>query len=150
MPVKPEPSRRPTPATAAPQAQGIARAKEPHPLIFIVDDDPQVREATADVFTEEGYRVGTAVNGLEALRACATGLRPALVLLDLTMPVMDGHEFLRRRTELPSLACVPIIVLSATPAHLPDAPEVDVVGKPIDTVPLIELVAARLRATTSL
>ena len=63
-------------------------------LILIIDDDPAVRSRLATGFVTRGFRVETAANGREAL-ALLEGERPALVLVDLEMPVMDGRSFAR-------------------------------------------------------
>jgi CheY-like chemotaxis protein len=60
-----------------------------------------------------GHAVDTARDGVEALDRLLRGAPPCLIFLDLTMPVMDGWEFLRRRQESPALAGVPVVVVSA-------------------------------------
>lgn len=67
---------------------------DPAPLILVADDQPGVRRLIQEVFREDGYRVVTAANGQEAV-ALARAELPALVLLDMKMPVMDGMEALR-------------------------------------------------------
>jgi CheY-like chemotaxis protein len=82
------------------------------PLVLVVDDDPDILDAICDILVGEGYRVARAKHGLEALAAIDRE-RPALVLLDLMMPVMDGVAFaqaLRRRERDRG---VPIVVISA-------------------------------------
>src|SRR5438105_6822344 len=80
--------------------------------ILVVDNDPDFRNALAAVLTDCGFRVAIASNGLQALHAVATE-RPALVLLDMQMPVLDGPGFARRLAE--SGQHVGIIVMSAFP-----------------------------------
>lgn len=82
-------------------------------LLLVVDDDEQIREALTDVLSDEGYAVRTASNGQEALDSLRAGGAPDVILLDLMMPVMDGIEFLKRRKEEPSLARIPVVVLTA-------------------------------------
>jgi CheY-like chemotaxis protein len=80
--------------------------------VLVVDDDAALRELLEMMLEDEGYRPLMATNGQEALNVLQEE-RPALVLLDLMMPVMDGWQFLeqvRRRAELKTL---PIILLSA-------------------------------------
>ena len=62
--------------------------------ILVVDDDPSIRSTVSDVLDLEGYRVLTAANGAEALRQVEQSV-PALVLLDMRMPIMDGWSFAR-------------------------------------------------------
>jgi two-component system, response regulator, stage 0 sporulation protein F len=64
------------------------------PLILVVDDQMGVRRLIQEVFKEIGYRVAAAAHGQEAIAIAAAEL-PAVVLLDMKMPVMDGLETLR-------------------------------------------------------
>src|SRR5437764_280073 len=61
-------------------------------VVLVVDDDPGIREALADLLGEEGYRVVTAMNGVEALDKLRepSQARPCVILLDLMMPFMNG------------------------------------------------------------
>jgi CheY-like chemotaxis protein len=80
--------------------------------ILVVDDDPAIRRVVADILEMSNYEVRMASNGAEAL----TEVRqwpPAMVLLDLMMPVMDGWEFLRRCRGDPPCSPVPVAVMSA-------------------------------------
>jgi CheY-like chemotaxis protein len=81
--------------------------------ILLVEDDPANREALALLLRIAGFEVDTAADGTEALARLATGAPPGLVLLDLTMPRVDGWEVLRRRQEDPALAAAPVVVVSA-------------------------------------
>ena len=60
--------------------------------VLVVDDNLAIRETIEDILTWEGYSVATAANGLEALDQVKRD-RPAVVLLDLEMPVLDGWGF---------------------------------------------------------
>jgi CheY-like chemotaxis protein len=81
--------------------------------ILLVEDDADVRGAVAEVLEEEGYEVVCAGNGEEALAALASPAEPSAILLDLTMPVMDGWTFRRRQRSDPRLATIPTVVISA-------------------------------------
>lgn len=81
--------------------------------ILLVEDDFSIRETIAEVLEDEGFRVTCAANGAEALARLAAGDAPALILLDLMMPVMDGSEFRRLQRDDPRLADIPVVVLSA-------------------------------------
>jgi DNA-binding response OmpR family regulator len=84
--------------------------------VLIVDDDPEIRESLRDVLEIEGYDVGTAANGREALDRLDAEV-PALVLLDLMMPIMSGGELLSVLRKKDALAELPVVVLSAWPAE---------------------------------
>lgn len=80
--------------------------------ILVVDDDADLRRSLAELLEEEGYQVSCANNGEEALNALA-GAVPNAILLDLTMPVMDGWTFREVQRNDPRLAAIPTVVISA-------------------------------------
>ena len=83
--------------------------------ILLVDDDPAVRDAVANVLTMEGYEVACASNGMEAIEMAQEGSMD-LVLLDLNMPKKNGwdtFEILSRRKPW-----VPFIIITARPNQL--------------------------------
>jgi CheY-like chemotaxis protein len=83
-------------------------------LLLVVDDDPSIRETLAEILHDEGYTVMTAVNGQDALtRLRASAAQPCVILLDLMMPVMSGPEFYDEMQSDPSLAAIPVVVISA-------------------------------------
>lgn len=89
----------------------VAEHVDTSPLVLVVDDTEDTRSLYALAFEEAGFRVEQASNGLEALEKIAN-TKPALVLLDLSMPVMDGWEATRRIKAEPSTA--DIIVIAVT------------------------------------
>jgi CheY-like chemotaxis protein len=90
----------------------IKRSLSPCPVL-IVEDDEDLREMMAQLLTLEGFEAATVANGREALDYLHSARTPDVILLDLMMPVMDGWEFRRRQQADPTLAPVPVIVLSA-------------------------------------
>ncbi|MCJ2086998.1 response regulator [Methylobacterium sp. E-005] len=80
--------------------------------VLVVDDDADMRRRLRTVLERNGWTVRDAGNGCEALDQVRHGV-PRLVLLDLTMPVMDGFSFLDRLRGLPGCAELPVVVLSA-------------------------------------
>jgi CheY-like chemotaxis protein len=80
---------------------------------MVVEDDVDIRQLFADVLEAKGYRVLQAGNGSEALDLLRAGVAPALILLDLMMPVMSGAELLQILQQDPELARVPVVVVSA-------------------------------------
>ena len=108
-------------------------------VVLVVDDEQGMLEVMRFVLEGEGFDVETARNGVEALERLRTGIQPALVLLDLMMPVMSGWEFLDEVARLPSLRPPPIVVLTAGGSKgVPGAAEV--LRKPYDLGLLLEAV----------
>ncbi|NNF27668.1 MAG: response regulator [Gemmatimonadetes bacterium] len=87
--------------------------------ILVVDDDADVRAVLDEELTAAGYQVFQAANGLEALRQVER-VRPATILLDLLMPVMDGYGFLQRLREHPRNLKIPVIIVTAKDLTLED------------------------------
>lgn len=105
-----------------------ARDVQP-PQVLIVEDDPQLRTALAGVFADEGYQVGLATNGLEAVE-WLEGRTPCVVVLDLLMPGVVGHELLEHMRTAPGLSRIPVAIISGSPELAP--PGYTVFPKPID------------------
>ena len=84
----------------------------PMPKILVVDDDEMNRDMLSRRLLRKGYDVVLAVNGEEAIERVAAE-RPQLILMDLSMPVLDGYEATRRLKASGETAAIPIIGLSA-------------------------------------
>jgi CheY-like chemotaxis protein len=116
--------------------------------VLVVEDDPDTREMIATLLTTQGFYAVGAEDGLEALHLLRTVRHrapeaPCLVLLDLTMPRLGGHEFRRAQLNDPILAGIPIAVMSGAT----DATErgvalgaVATLTKPVDLDVLIDVV----------
>ncbi len=102
------------------RAQAPARAVPEVPpaaaLVMVVDDSLTVRKITTRILEREGYRVAVARDGIEALEALQ-GELPAVMLVDIEMPRMDGFELTRRTRADPRCAAVPIIVITSRAAE---------------------------------
>jgi CheY-like chemotaxis protein len=81
--------------------------------VLIVEDDPDIRESLQHFLELHGHAVRAASHGREALELMGRSPRPAVVVLDMTMPVMDGHRLLTARKADESLRAIPVIILSA-------------------------------------
>ncbi len=84
--------------------------------ISVVEDDPHIAALLADFLEDEGYRVRTGVNGSALLAALAEP--PALVILDVMMPGIDGIEFCRQFRANPATAHVPVVFITAAPPDI--------------------------------
>lgn len=86
-------------------------------MIFLIEDEPDIRESLREVLEMEGYEVSCASNGFEAKELLRDLPTPELILLDMLMPVMNGKEFREWQLDVPRLKSVPVIVLSADPSQ---------------------------------
>jgi CheY-like chemotaxis protein len=113
------------------------------PLVLVVDDDPDILDAICDILEVEQYRVARARNGLEALDRVEDE-RPAVILLDLMMPVMDGVTFAHALHARPQVADIPILVISAdgNPARAASVGARGYLAKPFDIDALLGHITA--------
>lgn len=81
--------------------------------ILIVDDDTETLEAERQILTERGHQVVLARDGAEAMRAIGAGPPPAVIVLDIQMPGVDGPAFARELRQ--QLRHVPLVVLTGAP-----------------------------------
>ena len=84
-------------------------------MVLLVDDDQELREVMADSLQERGYAVIAVANGLDALKYLQISAAPAIIILDLMMPIMDGYEFLAHQARDPALLNIPVLILTGTP-----------------------------------
>ena len=113
------------------------------PLVLVVDDDPDILDAVCDILEGEHYRVSRARHGQEALERVAEE-RPAIVLLDLMMPVMDGVAFARALRARYTEDEIPIVVISAdgNPQRAAAVGARGFLAKPFDIDALLDEVAS--------
>jgi len=116
--------------------------------VLIVEDDADTREMLATLLATRGFRTVSAEDGLEALHLLRTVRRhspdtPCLVLLDLKMPRLGGLEFRKAQLGDPTVASVPVAVMSGA-ADVEQRAQaigaVAVVAKPIDVDVLLDIV----------
>lgn len=121
------------------------------PTILLVEDDDRISEPLVRVLGSEGFEVTHVVHGRAALDHVAAH-RPDLVLLDLTLPDIDGLDVCRKlRADLPDL---PIVMLTARGEEVDvivglDAGADDYIAKPFRLAELIARLRARLRVATA-
>jgi CheY-like chemotaxis protein len=91
----------------------MKKAKSSGTKILVIDDDDDIRETMRAVLEDEGFTVESASNGREALDLLLRSeANPALILLDLTMPQMDGWQFRSEQKKVPRLAGIPVVVFT--------------------------------------
>lgn len=90
-----------------------AAALATSPIVLVVDDDVDILQSVAELLVDEGYDVATASDGRAALTQMRRGLRPAVILLDLMMPGMNGWDFRAEQMQDDDLKDIPVIVITA-------------------------------------
>src|SRR5260370_34434824 len=90
----------------------IVKREAEHRRILIVDDEEGFRDGLADLLAMEGYAVSVARDAVEAVRLLPES-KPAVILLDLRMPHLDGEAFLRGMGGLQASRKVPVVLMSA-------------------------------------
>lgn len=118
------------------------------PCILTVDDSKALRLLVEKLLTDFDCEPAEAANGFNAFFAIER-TRPALILLDVSMPVMDGLEMLRRLKEAPELAAIPVLMMMSPADHAVMA-EIralgvsDTIMKPFKPVDLLAKILALL------
>jgi two-component system cell cycle response regulator DivK len=83
------------------------------PLVLVVDDSADARALYGEYLEYLGFRVETAENGAQAIQSARGEWRPAIIIMDLAMPEVDGWQAIKRLKSDPSTADIPIVALSA-------------------------------------
>jgi chemosensory pili system protein ChpA (sensor histidine kinase/response regulator) len=113
------------------------------PTILVVDDDPDLRLVHSEILSHEGYEVLTAADGVEALEVVENEGPPAVILLDLRMPRMNGWDLAERLRQRPGWRDIPVVVVAA---HYRIADEAAAIGarawlhKPVNIDVLLRVV----------
>ncbi len=124
-------------------------------LVLVVDDEPAMLKVSEMTLTQAGYNVLTIDDPAEALEEIREGLRPDVIVSDVSMPQIDGFQFYERVREMPELRAVPFIFLTA----LEDRSSMrrgmtlgadDYLTKPVQKEELLEAVRVRLRRVEEL
>ncbi len=115
-----------------------------HLSVMVIEDEATIRELESEILRHEGYAVTTAVHGRDALDQLGSGARPDVIVLDVTMPVMDGISFREKQLSDPALSGIPVVVASAL------VPVTELAGtrqlqKPFSIAELLGAIAAELR-----
>jgi CheY-like chemotaxis protein len=118
--------------------------------ILVVEDDLDVQATVARILEDSGYKVVDATDGIEAL-ATLDGLMPALILLDLTMPRMDGWAFATELDRIGIRTQIPVVVMTADGRAQEKATQLgadDYIQKPFDVDRLLEIVTRLVQRPT--
>lgn len=117
--------------------------------ILLIEDNPDMRENTAEILSLSGYDVSTAANGKEGVEM-AKSMTPDIIICDIMMPVLDGYGVLHVLSKEPETSKIPFIFLTAK-AEKADYRKGMIMGaddyltKPFDDVELLDALEARLK-----
>jgi len=119
--------------------QGPMRKK-----ILVVEDDPDQLEVIRFTLKNAGFAVGTATNGIDALKKAKT-VSPDLIMLDVMMPELDGFAVCETLRGNPATAFIPILMLTGLCSHISrlvayESGATDYVIKPFDSEQLVSKV----------
>ena len=92
--------------------RGLSLKPPEPPTVLLVEDTEDNRQMMRKLLELSGFRVVEAINGEEAVKAAATE-RPRLILMDLSLPLIDGLAATRRIRQLPGMKGLPIVAVSA-------------------------------------
>jgi DNA-binding response OmpR family regulator len=112
--------------------------------VLIIEDDRETRDALSVFLELEGYDVSCAPDGAQGLDE-ARRSHPDVILLDLMMPIMDGWGFRARQKLDPTIAAIPVVVVSAL-GRRDDIDAAEFVPKPCDLDEVLAIVARTDRA----
>ncbi|MDP9311940.1 MAG: response regulator [Chloroflexota bacterium] len=116
------------------------------PCILVVDDEAPMRDVVVEILEDEGYAAASVANGADALRYLQhTSDLPAVILLDLNMPIMSGWDFRLAQLNDPRLAAIPVVAFSAGATVQRQAHNINAAGylpKPVEYMELVRTIAA--------
>lgn len=92
-------------------------------IALVVDDSMLIRHAVCRYFENRGFVVESATNGLEALEMLET-LQPSIIVTDLQMPKLDGHQLIAKLKSNATTTDIPIVVLAGRRSATEDVPAV--------------------------
>ena len=113
-------------------------------MILVVENDGSARQALCDLLRDyEHWPVGV-TNGREALTALEKGLRPDVIVLNISTPVMDGPAFRAEQLKRPDIAKIPVVVISASepssPNYFVGGEDFELLTNPIPSAVLMSLI----------
>jgi DNA-binding response OmpR family regulator len=116
--------------------------------ILVVEDDASLRQLYWQALTFEGFHVITAEDGMTALD-CLRHQKPALVVLDLNVPIVSGWDIFREMTSNPDTADVPVVVVTGTdPADVATQAS-SLLVKPVPVYQLVEEIFRHVRVNAA-
>lgn len=134
--------------TSSPPATDVSTAATTGETILVVDDSPTETRIFSSTLMKAGYEVETATNGEEAVEV-ARRIKPALILMDVIMPVLNGYQATRLIRKDPETADIPIIMVTTKDMQTDRTwgmrqGATDYMVKPVDRQLLLERIRALL------
>ena len=127
-----------------PPAPDAAADRSARPVVLIVDDDPNILDFLSIALDDEGFQVHTAANGADGIDWLERNAecQPAVIILDLWMPVMDGYAFLKafRARPAPHAAVLALTAAQYSAANGPAIDAEEFLTKPFSLDDLIDVV----------
>ncbi len=117
--------------------------------VLVIEDDEAIAEALVSLLEDAGHPARHVPDGRRALEALRSGGDTCVILLDMTMPVMNGWRFREEQMKDAALSGIPVIVCTADPLAEQKAREVGAAGwlrKPLDPERLLEAVGRFCRS----
>jgi CheY-like chemotaxis protein len=109
--------------------------------VMLVEDDEETRISLGEILRIEGFTVVSFANGLEAMDYLTHSPPPRLIIMDMRMPLMDGHQFRSALLRDPCLAAIPVVVVTAyEPSAVANLSVSRVFRKPVDIGALVKTV----------
>jgi CheY-like chemotaxis protein len=125
----------------------------PDRAVLLVEDDRDVRASTTESLEDEGFAVVGAETVDEGLERLRQGMSPAVILLDLMMPVRNGWDFRREQLADPALRHIPVVIITASGIGVEsirrDMGEVELVAKPYSSQSLVQAIGRALASRAS-
>jgi CheY-like chemotaxis protein len=118
-------------------------------LVLVIEDDEDIREIVCELLDARGFDVVAAHTARLGMSILQSGLRPAVILLDIRMAGFNGIDFRRAQLAEASLRPIPVVAMTGVPGILDDHPELAwtaVIRKPIVIDELVACVTAALGA----
>src|SRR6185312_2915266 len=125
----------------------------PDRAVLLVEDDRDVRASTTESLEDEGFAVVGAETVDEGLERLRQGMSPAVILLDLMMPVRNGWDFRREQLADPVLRHIPVVIITASGIGVEsirkDMGDVELVAKPYSSQSLVQAIGRALASRAS-
>lgn len=115
--------------------------------ILIIEDDHDIRVTFRAVLESRGFKVVSCTNGQDAKHVLQKNFHPQLIILDLSMPLMSGEDFLEWKNAVEKLRDVPTIVVSSFPERLKVVSGVNKIHKPLELEDFLNRVNAVMQTS---